>query len=138
MRKLAILLIDDDQIERLKFKRVCQKNNFNHVILEAKNGEEAIDLLSNEDHSPDLILLDLNMPKMNGIEFLTKLKSMDRVAFIPIVIISSSNNFNDVKECYKIGIAGYIIKPLHYEDYSNRIVSLLSYWKMNELPTSLI
>ena len=138
MKKLTILLIDDDEIERLKFNRVCQKNNFNHTVLEAMNGEEALRILENEDDSPDLVLLDLNMPKMNGIEFLRKLKSNDNVKFLPIIIISSSNNFNDVKECYSVGISGYIIKPLHYEDYANSIVSLINYWSINELPTSII
>lgn len=138
MRKLNILLIEDDEIERMKFKRVCNKNNFNLSIIEAKNGEEALESLNNENNLPDFILLDLNMPKMNGIEFLKVLKSKDKIKFIPIIIISSSNNHNDVKECYRIGIAGYILKPLHYKEYSERIVSLINYWKFNELPTSLI
>lgn len=138
MRKLTILLIDDDEIERLKFNRVCQKNNFNHTILEAANGEEALNTLKKVDDFPDLILLDLNMPKMNGIEFLNKLKSNDKIKFLPIIVMSSSNSFSDVRECYSIGISGYIIKPLHYEDYANRVVSLVNYWSVNELPTSII
>ena len=138
MKRMSLLLIDDDEIERMKFKRVCQKNNFTHTIIEAKNGEYALELLKNNEPSPDLIILDLNMPKMNGIEFLNILKSDDELKFIPIIIMSSSENYLDVKECYKIGIAGYIIKPLHFVDYSNRIVILLNYWNINELPTNIV
>jgi len=133
MKKLSLLLIDDDEIERMKFKRVCHKNEYPHIILEAKNGELALDILKNRESLPDIIILDLNMPKMNGIEFLNILKSDDELKYIPIVIMSSSDNYLDVKECYKIGVAGYIIKPLHFTDYSNRIVSLLNYWSNNEL-----
>lgn len=133
MKKLNVLLIEDDEIERLKFKRVCDKNNFNLSITEANNGEKALEYLNNDTSLPDFILLDLNMPKMNGIEFLKLLKSKEKIKYIPIIILSSSNNHNDVKECYDIGIAGYVIKPLHYEDYSDRISSLINYWKNNEL-----
>ncbi len=133
MKKMTLLLIDDDEIERMKFKRVCQKNGYLHIIKEAKNGELALDLLRNKESLPDIIILDLNMPKMNGIEFLNILKSDEELKYIPIVIMSSSDNFLDVKECYKIGVSGYIIKPLHFTDYSNRIVSLLNYWSNNEL-----
>lgn len=133
MKKISLLLIDDDEIERMKFKRVCQKNNYPHTILEAKNGEVALDMLKDKESLPQLILLDLNMPKMNGIEFLSALKLKEELTYIPIVIMSSSNNDKDVKECYKLGAAGYIIKPLHFKDYSSRIVSLLDYWTHNEL-----
>ena len=130
---MSLLLIDDDEIERMKFKRVCQKNNYAHTVLEASNGEIALDILTNEKALPNLILLDLNMPKMNGIEFLGSLKANESLKYIPIIIMSSSDNDKDVKECYTLGIAGYIIKPLHFKEYSDRIVSLLSYWEINEL-----
>ena len=79
MKKLNILLIEDDEIERLKFKRVCDKNNFNLSITEANNGEKALEYLNNDTSLPDFILLDLNMPKMNGIEFLKMLKSKEKI-----------------------------------------------------------
>ncbi|MFT4576752.1 MAG: CheY-like chemotaxis protein [Polaribacter sp.] len=133
MKKLSLLIIDDDEIERMKFKRVCEKWKYPLTILEAKNGEVALEILKNKDSLPHLILLDLNMPKMNGVEFLRILKLKESLKYIPIVIMSSSNYEKDVKECYKLGAAGYIIKPLHFVDYSNRIVSLLNYWTNNEL-----
>ncbi len=133
MKKLSLLLIDDDEIERMKFKRVCHKNGFPHEIFEAKNGEVALEVLKGDGMIPNIIVLDLNMPKMNGIEFLNVLKSDSELKYIPIIIMSSSSNFTDVKECYKIGIAGYIIKPLHFTDYTDRVVALLNYWSNSEL-----
>ncbi len=133
MKNISLLLIDDDEIERMKFKRVCQKNNYTHTVLEAANGEIALDILKHKEALPNLILLDLNMPKMNGIEFLSTLKSNESLKYIPIIVMSSSDNDKDVKECYELGIAGYVIKPLHFAEYSKRIVSLLSYWEINEL-----
>ena len=85
---------------------------------------------------PDLIILDLNMPKINGIEFLGILKADEYLKYIPAVILTTSNNHKDVLECYRIGIAGYVIKPLKYEDYVDRITKLIEYWSANELITS--
>lgn len=133
MKKLKILLIEDDEIERMKFVRVCAGNGF-HTVIEANNGEKAIEILQKRD-LPHFIVLDLNMPKMNGIEFLKMLKSKETLKFIPIVVMSTSNNYNDIKKCYEIGISGYMIKPLHYKDYKEKITALLAYWENNELIT---
>jgi CheY-like chemotaxis protein len=133
MNSLNILLIEDDMIEIMKMKRVMASLDLQHTVTEANNGEEALETLSNAKVLPDLILLDLNMPKMNGIEFLSILKGDERLKYIPAVIISTSNNNRDLKECYKIGIAGYIIKPLKYEDYTLKIEKMLAYWSENEL-----
>jgi CheY-like chemotaxis protein len=82
---------------------------------------------------PDIIVLDLNMPRINGIEFLRILKKDDYLKYIPAIILTTSNNHTDVLECYKKEIAGYILKPLKYEDYLNGIKRLLEYWSGNEL-----
>ena len=131
MRKLKILLIEDDEIERMKFSRVASKMG-NHTIIEAENGERALDTLD-QIESPNLIVLDLNMPKINGIEFLKILKNNSSLNYIPIIVMSTSNNRNDIKKCYEIGVSGYMIKPLHYEDYKNKISNLIGYWMGNEL-----
>lgn len=131
MKRLNILFIDDDEVERMKFSRVCRKSNFKPTIIEAKNGEDALSKLKTP--NSDLIFLDLNMPKMNGIEFLKILKSDDNLKYIPIVILSSSDNHSDLKTCYELGIAGYMIKPLRFEDYTKNITTMLAYWSSNEL-----
>ncbi len=133
---LQILLIEDDTIEIMKFNRVLSSLEAKHSITEVNNGEDALELLQNSENLPDIILLDLNMPKMNGIEFLTALKENDVLKFIPTVILTTSNNHRDMIECYKIGIAGYILKPLKYEEYRSKIKALLDYWSLNELKST--
>ena len=130
---LNILLIEDDSIEVMKFNRVVKSLGLNHKVVEAGNGEEALHILKEQNIIPDIILLDLNMPKINGIEFLNILKADEVLKYIPAIILSTSNNHRDVMECYRIGIAGYIIKPLKYEEYTDRIQKLLEYWSANQL-----
>ena len=132
-KPLNILLIEDDTIEVMKFNRVLKSMETAHKIIEANNGEEALEILKDREVVPDIIVLDLNMPKINGIEFLTILKEDDVLKYIPAIILTTSNNHKDVMECYRLGIAGYIIKPLKYEEYVIRIKKLIEYWSTNEL-----
>jgi CheY-like chemotaxis protein len=132
-KSLKILFIEDDTIESMKFNRVLKTLELPHQIIEAKNGEEALEILKEKQRLPEIIILDLNMPKMDGIEFLTVLKNNPLLKYIPTIILTTSNNYKDVKQCYKIGIAGYVLKPLKYEDYISKIEKLLAYWSCNEL-----
>ena len=132
-RELKILLIEDDTIELMKLNRAMLSLNMNHKVTEVNNGEDALELLLNEEYYPDIILLDLNMPKINGIEFLSILKTNESLKFIPTIILTTSSNKKDLMECYNIGIAGYVKKPLKYQDYIAKINILLSYWSANEL-----
>lgn len=129
---MTILLIEDDAIEILKFNRSLIKLREVHELIEAHNGENALDILA-ENSQIDLILLDLNMPKMNGFEFLKQLRTDPNLKYIPTVVLTTSINRSDLKQAYSIGIAGYLVKPLKYEDYVLKIASLLNYWKQNEL-----
>lgn len=133
MNLLNILLIEDDVIEVMKLNRTISSLNLKHNITEAHNGEVALKHLENKDKLPDIILLDLNMPKINGIEFLNILKADEVLRYIPTIILTTSNNQKDLLECYKIGIAGYVLKPLKYEDYVSKMEKLLAYWSINEL-----
>ena len=132
-RVLKILLIEDDVIEIMKLNRTISRLKLNHKIVEANNGEEALNLLSDKDNLPDLILLDLNMPKINGIEFLGILKNDEVLRYIPTVILTTSNNQKDLQRCFEIGVSGYVLKPLKYEEYVEKIQKILSYWSINEL-----
>ncbi|MAM19427.1 MAG: response regulator [Christiangramia sp.] len=131
--KLNILLIEDDFIEVMKLKRAISSLSLNHNLLEAKNGEEALEVLQNTANLPDIILLDLHMPKMNGIEFLEILKADEQLRQVPAIILTTSSNRKDLLECYRTGIAGYVIKPLKYDDYVEKIGAVLKYWTVNEL-----
>lgn len=130
---LKVLLIEDDTIEVMKLNRAISSLELKHQIVEANNGEDALDVLHKKEVLPDIILLDLNMPKINGIEFLSILKSDETLKYIPTIILTTSNNQKDLLECYKIGVAGYILKPLKYEDYVKKIDDLFAYWSINEL-----
>jgi response regulator RpfG family c-di-GMP phosphodiesterase len=133
MKSLNVLLIEDDMIEVMKLNRTISTLQLQHKIIEANNGEDALKILEKKDELPDIILLDLNMPKINGIEFLTILKNDPVLRYIPTIILTTSSNQKDLLECYKIGIAGYILKPLKYEEYVTKIEKILAYWSINEL-----
>ncbi|WP_422081048.1 response regulator [Ulvibacterium sp.] len=130
---MNILFIEDDNIELMKLRRTVSKLKLKHVITEARNGEEALQKLKSDSALPDIILLDLNMPRMSGIEFLKILKAHDTLKYLPTVILTTSENRADLLECYKIGIAGYVIKPLKYEEYQSKLQRVLEYWDVNEL-----
>ncbi len=133
MKTLKILLIEDDIIEVMKLNRTISSLELHHKIIEANTGEEALKILEKKAELPDIILLDLNMPKINGIEFLNILKNDPVLKYIPTIILTTSNNQKDLLECYKIGVAGYVLKPLKYEDYVSKIEKILAYWSINEL-----
>ena len=133
MKTLKVLLIEDDMIEVMKLNRAISSLKLPHKIIEANNGEEALELLQEKDNIPDIILLDLNMPKINGIEFLTILKNDETLKYVPTIILTTSSNERDLIACYEIGIAGYVLKPLKYEEYVSKIEKLLEYWSINEL-----
>ncbi len=118
-------------IETMKLHRALDKVGSKHKILEATNGEEALEILKNT--LPDIILLDLNMPRMSGIEFLSILKADDKLKYLPTIILTTSENRTDLLKCFEIGIAGYVVKPLKYEEYEERIRKVFDYWEMSEL-----
>ena len=133
MKSLSILLVDDDKIERLKFKKACKEVNFNVTFYEAIDGEVALNFLDDDSYSFDLIISDLNMPRMDGFELLTALKENSKFKNIPVVIMSTSENEYDLARCYQLGISGYFSKPLKYSDYLVKVTSLLGYWQKANL-----
>lgn len=129
------MFVDDDMVERMKFERTVNTLDFPVRIIEAINGEDALAKLKTSDELPHIIILDLNMPRINGIEFLKILKSDEKLKFLPTIILTTSNNQKDLLSCYEIGIAGYMLKPLKYEEYEDKIKSTLIYWNNIELIT---
>ncbi len=132
-KTLRVLLVEDNLIEIMKMKRTISLLKLNHIIHEVKNGEDALEFLKDRSKIPDIILLDLNMPKINGIEFLKIIKANDDLKHIPTIILTTSSNQKDILECYNTGMSGYVLKPLKYEDYVKKIETVLSYWSINEL-----
>jgi CheY-like chemotaxis protein len=130
---LKILLVEDNLIEIMKMKRTISLLKLKHTLKEAKNGEEALEILEDKANIPDIILLDLNMPKISGIEFLKTIKANEDLKHIPTIILTTSSNQKDLLECYRTGMSGYVLKPLKYEDYVKKIENVLAYWSLNEL-----
>jgi CheY-like chemotaxis protein len=130
---INILFIEDNLIELMKMNRTLSLLKLNHKITEARSADEAFNILAQKEYFPDIILLDLNMPKVSGIEFLSILKKNSDLKHIPTIILTTSNNQKDLRKCFDIGISGYIIKPLKYDEYVEKIKIVLSYWCINEL-----
>lgn len=131
MKKLRILLVDDDKLERFKFKKVCQNSNFQVELTELEDGEQAINLLQSNQNF-DLVVSDLYMPKLDGASLIAQIKLHLSTKIIPAVIMSSSRDKNDFNRCLSNGAAGYFDKPAYYPDYVNNILSLLDYWSKSE------
>lgn len=142
IREVNILLVEDDQNDILAVRRAFKKNEISNPLFVVENGEEALDFLNNRADfadaerapRPDLILLDINMPRMNGIEFLAIIRRDERFKTIPVVILTSSKREWDKLESYKLGVNSYIIKPVDFDKFSDAILMINNYWSMTELP----
>jgi CheY-like chemotaxis protein len=118
-------------------KRALKDLNIQKPLVCAANGEEALEYLQNNDNSkPYIILLDLNMPKMNGIEFLQFIKADEIMKKIPVVVLTTSSQYQDIDECYKFGVAGYIVKSVDYVEFTKTINTLNEYWTLSRLPSN--
>jgi CheY-like chemotaxis protein len=116
-RVVKILLVEDDQLDQMEVQRTLEKKNILYRMKIAINGEQAFKALEEDDSEsysgkPDLILVDLNMPKMNGFEFLRELKSHDKWKDIKVFILTTSEDASDKSEAAKLGVSGFITKPL--------------------------
>ena len=130
-----ILIIDDDLVDAMTIKRAFKDIGVNNRIDLVGNGEEALKFLrGDENEKPALIFLDLNMPKMNGIEFLRILRQDDQLNMIPVIILTTSKDEHDKVNSFKLGIAGYIVKPVDYMHFVEVIKTIKDYWTFSELP----
>ena len=138
-----IILVEDNPSDADLIKRALNKNNVANKILHLKDGQEVIDYLFGEGqwkgrttaNTPKVILLDLKMPKVSGIEVLKKIKSNQETMGIPVVVLTSSKEDPDIKECYKLGVNSYVVKPVGFEDFSRTVAQLGLYWLLiNQQP----
>lgn len=117
-----ILLVEDDNVDMMVVERLLNNLKIVNSLVHLTNGQEALDYLRDEDNEkPCVIFLDLNMPKMNGIEFLKVVKAEQRLRRIPIVMLTTSKEEQDVIESFKLGINGYVVKPLDYEKFKEAL-----------------
>jgi CheY-like chemotaxis protein len=130
-----ILLVEDDQIDVMTTQRALRDLHVTNPLAVAPNGEEALEYLRNpEKDRPSIILLDLNMPRMNGIEFLAAAKSDRDLRNIPVVVLTTSREEQDKISTFDLGIAGYIVKPVDYLQFVEAMRTLNLYWTLSELP----
>jgi CheY-like chemotaxis protein len=135
-----ILLVEDDEVDVMNVQRAFKKNNINNPLYVANNGLEALVMLRGDGNPPSippeqrLILLDLNMPKMNGIEFLRELRADPELKPIPVIVLTTSNEDRDKVEAFNFNVAGYIVKPVTFSNFVEAVATLNKYWALSELP----
>jgi CheY-like chemotaxis protein len=135
---LNVLLVEDDEVDVMNVKRAFDKNHIMNPLYLATNGIEALELLRGNDipASRRLVLLDLNMPRMNGIEFLQELRKDPELASTTVVVLTTSNDERDKVEAYSLNVAGYILKPVTFDNFCEAMVALDKYWSLVEFPTN--
>ncbi|WP_018477143.1 response regulator [Pontibacter roseus] len=131
-KKVNILLVEDDYLDIMNVERELKKINITHPIHVARNGREALDMLRGHgvekiSPAPSVILLDINMPKMNGLEFLAELRTEPEFSHIPVFIMTTSNEETDRMAAQRLNVAGYIVKPMSFDNFENSHSSLASF-----------
>ncbi|MGI4854344.1 MAG: response regulator [Janthinobacterium lividum] len=131
-----ILLVEDDPDHELLTIRALKKSNIANEVRVARDGEEAIDALFGADAvRPQLILLDLKLPKIDGLEVLRRIRENDLTRMLPVVVLTSSDEERDVVRSYKLGVNSYIRKPVNFNDFAEATRQLGMYWLvLNECP----
>jgi len=136
---LHILLVDDDEVDVMNVQRAFKKNNIRNPLYIASNGLEALDLLRGQAGQAipgprRLVLLDLNMPKMSGLEFLRAIREDPALRSLTVVVLTTSDDERDRIEAYNLNVAGYILKPVTFTAFVEAMATLNKYWTINEFP----
>jgi CheY-like chemotaxis protein len=140
VKTVNILHVEDDEVDAMVMKRALKKTNLDFTYHHAKNGIDALDMLKGTNGyeklspRPSVILLDLNMPQMNGHEFLRELRSDADLKPISVYVLSTSGDDKDREEAFEKNVAGYILKPLTLGEYVEAINTLNNFWQLTELP----
>lgn len=133
---VEVLLIEDNPEDAELTIRVLKKHNLANNLVHLQDGEAALDFLFAEgsNNIPRLILLDLKMPKVDGIEVLNKIKNDDQKKIIPVVVLTSSKEERDVIESYKLGVNAYVVKPVEFEKFVEAVAQLGLFWLILNQP----
>ena len=130
---IKVLLVEDDDIDAEEVKRSFKKSRIMNPLVRAKDGQDALDLLRANDNQlvgEVVVLLDLNMPRMNGHEFLKEVRNDPELTKLPIFVITSSDEESDIDSAYKAHVSGYIIKPINKGEMVKVLENLNAYWAM--------
>ena len=134
---MTILLVEDDEVDIMNVKRAFKKNNISNPLVIAHNGIEALELLRStavDAPKPKIVLLDLNMPRMGGIEFLKEVRSDPDLSSLSVFVMTTSNEDGDKIDAFNLNVAGYILKPLSMDRFIAAVSTLNSYWTLCEFP----
>jgi len=132
---MPILLVDDDRTDVMMFKRALEDLKITNPLIHSTDCKEALEYLWNEDNKkPWIVITDLNTPQMNGLEFLTTVKAHNALKQIIVIVLSGSGDERDVDESFRLGAAGYMVKPLDYKKLVEIIRIIHTYWTLSELP----
>ncbi|MGZ7136222.1 MAG: response regulator [Methanobacterium sp.] len=142
LEEANILLVEDNPTDAELTIRALKKNNLANQVVWVKDGAEALEFIfatgryseRNVDNFPKLILLDLRMPKIDGLEVLQKIKADERSRRIPVVVLTSSQEDRDIVESYKLGVNSYVSKPVEFDDFINAVSTLGFYWMLINNP----
>lgn len=135
-RMLNILLVEDDEVDVMNVRRAFRTNRIANPLYVAENGEEALRMLRGGEVPSErrLVLLDLNMPRMNGIEFLRALRADPELSLTTVVVLTTSNDERDRVDAYQLNVAGYILKPVTFQNFCEAMATLNNYWSLVEMP----
>jgi len=130
-----ILLVEDDEVDVMKIKRAFEDRSMPNQLVSPENGERALEYLNDKScKRPCLVLLDLNMPGLDGFQFLQRVKNDPKFRKIPVVVLTSSEEDCDVVKSFGLGAAGYIVKPDGYSEVVKMFEIIDKYWTLNESP----
>lgn len=131
----TILLVEDDIVDMMSVKRALKDLKVTNALFHVENGEEALEFLRNPaNEKPAIILLDINMPKMNGHEFLAIVKKDEDLKRIPVIVLTTSRGELDKVQSFDMGVSGYMIKPVDYQQFVEVMRTIRLYWTLSELP----
>lgn len=141
-KPMTVLLAEDNEHDIVATKRAWKKNKIENSLRIVRDGEECLDYLYrrgkySEPESaprPCLLLLDINMPKIGGIEVLRQIRGDDKMKSLPVVILTTSRTEEDKTECYNLNVNAYIVKPVGFENFADAISKINLFWQIVELP----
>ncbi|MGK3998311.1 response regulator [Sorangium sp. So ce1024] len=133
---LNIILVEDDTVDVMNVRRAFERGKITNPLWVAGDGVEGLDLLRGNQVPRDrrLVLLDLNMPRMNGIEFLRELRADASLRATPVVVLTTSNDDRDKVDAYDLNVAGYLLKPVTFLSFVELMTALNRYWTLVEMP----
>ncbi len=135
----SILLVEDDEVDIMNVRRAFKKANFTNPLYVAQDGIAALQLLrgangESERLHPQIVLLDLNLPRMNGIELLRELRADPKLRNLVVIVLTTSDDERDIVSAYQLNVAGYLVKPPTFAKFVEAISAVGLYWSLNLLP----